>query len=218
MQEGWIKLHRQAKDWQWYKKPFMFHVFFHLVMSANHEDQDWQGINVKRGQLITGRRLLSKDTGISEKSIRTILDRLSVTKEIIVKSANKYSIITICNYDKYQPSETEYRPATGQQPASNRPAEVEILPNDVKKIPAKNVSKYVKNEKKIPKKPFGPFLNVFLSDEEKKKLTQKFNGRTEDKIEKLSLYLESTGKKYKSHYATILNWSRKDPQVQEEKW
>ena len=29
-----------------------------------------------------------------------------------------------------------------------------------------------------------------------------------EKIEKLSCYISSTGKKYKNHYATILNWAR----------
>ena len=56
----------------------------------------------------------------------------------------------------------------------------------------------------------GPFNNVFLSDVEFKKLTEKFNGKTEEKISALSEYMSSKGKKYKSHYATILMWSRKD--------
>ena len=35
-------------------------------------------------------------------------------------------------------------------------------------------------------------------------------------IENLSSYMASTGKRYKSHYATILNWDRRDKQKQEE--
>lgn len=54
---------------------------------------------------------------------------------------------------------------------------------------------------------YGEFKNVKLSDEEYKKLKDK---NLLDYIEKLSSYMKSKGKKYKSHYATILNWSRKE--------
>lgn len=57
------------------------------------------------------------------------------------------------------------------------------------------------------KKKFGEFNNVLLTEEEYTKLE---NNNLLTYIEKLSAYIESTGKKYKSHYATILNWSRKE--------
>ena len=60
------------------------------------------------------------------------------------------------------------------------------------------------------KKPYGEFNNVLLTDEELDKLKDKFPRDYDIRIERISGYLESTGKKYKSHYATILNWARKD--------
>ena len=59
------------------------------------------------------------------------------------------------------------------------------------------------------KKKFGEFNNVLLTEEEYKKIE---DNNLQIYIEKLSAYLESTGKRYKSHYATILNWSRKEKQ------
>ena len=52
---------------------------------------------------------------------------------------------------------------------------------------------------------------VRLTKEEHKKLVAQFGekGATE-RIENLSLYIQSKGDKYRSHYATILNWDRKD--------
>ena len=53
--------------------------------------------------------------------------------------------------------------------------------------------------------------NVFLSEEEYQKLIAQFGEpATKDKIEALSLGIASKGYKYKDHYATILNWDRKD--------
>ena len=56
---------------------------------------------------------------------------------------------------------------------------------------------------------YGENKNVLLTDEEYEKLKAKFPDY-ESKINDLSYYLASKGAKYKSHYATILNWARKD--------
>ena len=65
-----------------------------------------------------------------------------------------------------------------------------------------------KSEKPIKHK-YGEYKNVLLSDNELKKLQSEFFD-WEDRIERLSSYVASTGKSYKSHYATIRNWARKD--------
>jgi len=63
--------------------------------------------------------------------------------------------------------------------------------------------------KKAVKHKYGEYKNVLLTDEELEKLkTEYFD--YEERIERLSAYVESTGKKYKSHYATIRNWARND--------
>ncbi len=66
------------------------------------------------------------------------------------------------------------------------------------------------NKKEIVKKKYGEFQNVHLTDEEYKKLQDKLNSKTDELIEKLSSGIESKGYKYKSHYATILVWNRRD--------
>ena len=48
---------------------------------------------------------------------------------------------------------------------------------------------------------------VMLSEDEHQKLVNRFGGELTNKaIEKLNNYIGSTGKKYKSHYFTMLNW------------
>ena len=56
---------------------------------------------------------------------------------------------------------------------------------------------------------YGEYNNVLLTDEELEKLQEEFPDLI-DRIERLSSYVASTGKRYKSHYATIRNWARKD--------
>ena len=52
---------------------------------------------------------------------------------------------------------------------------------------------------------------VRLTKEEYNKLLEKFGQKgTDERIENLSLYIQSKGDKYRSHYATILNWERRD--------
>lgn len=70
---------------------------------------------------------------------------------------------------------------------------------------------YSTKEKKetIQKKIYGEFKNILLTDEELQKLKEKFPAQFNGLIEELSTYLASRGKKYKSHYATILNWKRR---------
>ena len=64
-----------------------------------------------------------------------------------------------------------------------------------------------------PKKPtkhkHGEYSNVLLTDEELEKLKSEYFD-WEERIERLSSYIASTGRAYKSHYATIRNWARKD--------
>lgn len=66
-----------------------------------------------------------------------------------------------------------------------------------------------KNSRGGEKHANGFFSNVLLTDDEMQKLAVEIPNY-EDYIERLSNYIESSGKKYKSHYATILNWHRKD--------
>ena len=72
--------------------------------------------------------------------------------------------------------------------------------------------KFIKRLMKETKHKYGEYSNVLLTDEELDKLKELFPD-WEDRIERLSSYVASTGKKYKSHYATIRNWARKDSEV-----
>lgn len=122
MNEGFIKLYRKLEDWQWADNPEMVAILVHLLLMANYADGRRFGVEVKRGQVLTGRKELAKKCGVSEQKIRTFLTRLKSTNAITIKSTNKYSIITICNWDCYQGS-TEWNQPTNSpssQPTNNQ--------------------------------------------------------------------------------------------------
>lgn len=114
--EGWIKLYRKFNDWEWFNISEMVHLYIYLLLNANHEDNEWRGIVVKRGQIVTGLHSLNSKTKISIRTLRTCLDRLKKTKEIDIQTTNKYSIITICNYESYQGEKSK----ADIQPTNNR--------------------------------------------------------------------------------------------------
>ena len=141
--EGWVKNFRKIKHWEWYTVPNMAHLFQHLVREANSFDDRWRGVEIKRGQLVTGLFSLSTDTGLSVQSIRTCLARLKSTGEITIETTNQYSLITIVNYDNYNfnPNETNKpkadpptkRLTNEQQTTNNKQEEKEDLRRERRK-------------------------------------------------------------------------------------
>ncbi|EIQ82201.1 UNVERIFIED_CONTAM: replication initiation protein [Streptococcus canis] len=73
-----------------------------------------------------------------------------------------------------------------------------------------NKSKYSKREYSFGENGLGTFQNVFLKDEDIGELKIKMAGELDNYIERLSTYLQSTGKTYKDHKATIISWFYKD--------
>ena len=78
-----------------------------------------------------------------------------------------------------------------------------------------------KRKKEKPPAPekhkYGEFKNVLLTEDELRKLKEKFPNDWEKKIEALSYGISSKGYKYSSHYSTILNWARRDEEKKKEK-
>ena len=101
---NWVKLYRKIEDWRWYKDALTFHLFIHLLLNVNYCPSA-NGENILgRGQIMVTRRFLTESTNISDRSIRTCIEKLQKSKEILIsqKATNRPHIITICNYDSYQ--------------------------------------------------------------------------------------------------------------------
>lgn len=73
----------------------------------------------------------------------------------------------------------------------------------------KSVSAREEKPKPVKHK-YGEYNNVLLTDDELEKLKIEFPTDWEERIDNLSRGIASKGYKYKSHYATIRVWARKD--------
>lgn len=67
-----------------------------------------------------------------------------------------------------------------------------------------------KADKPLTRHKYGSYKNVLFTDEEYAKLQAEYPADYSERIERLSEYIASTGKSYKSHLATIRSWARKD--------
>ena len=119
MNQGWIKLHRGLLEWEWYDDVNVMRVFLHCLLKANHADRRYRGKVVKRGTFLTGRDLLSIETGLTVQQVRTSLDKLKSTNELTIKSSRQGTVVEVVNYDKYQ-SATNDQPTSNQQVTSNK--------------------------------------------------------------------------------------------------
>jgi hypothetical protein len=116
-QQGWIKLHRQILEWEWYSDNNCFRLFLHLLLKANHKEKRFKGIELKVGSIVTSRDLLARETGLSSQQIRTALNKLISTNEITSKTSSQGTILQIVSYEKYQVVTNEI---TNEQPTSNQ--------------------------------------------------------------------------------------------------
>lgn len=132
-------------DFEWSNNPHVFYVFFKLLFKASYKDKRWEGVDIKRGQLVTGRAALSKELNLSEQVVRTCLDKLTKSGYINQQSTNRYTIITICNYDSWQTL-----PKTNNQQLTSETTNNQ--PTDNHNINKENKDNIEEEGTKVPKK------------------------------------------------------------------
>ena len=98
----YIKLYKMMTEWEWYDDLPTFRVFTHLLLTANWKDTKWHGVEIKRGQRVISFRGLAKETGLTERQVRTAIAHLKSTHELTQESTHHYTTVTIENYNKYQ--------------------------------------------------------------------------------------------------------------------
>lgn len=109
MNNGFINIHRKILDNPISKKPHWAWLWVYLLLRANWEETEiiWNGqiTKISKGSFITGRNSLAKDIGIPPSTVEDILKYLETQQQIRQQKNNKYRVITILNWEKYQKSD-----------------------------------------------------------------------------------------------------------------
>ena len=102
---GWIKLHRRILDDPIITDDGLFRLFIYCLLNANFKEKSFihgdEPVKVLRGQFITGRKVLAEKLNINDTTVYHRLKRLQKLKYISIKPNNRYSLITIINYNTY---------------------------------------------------------------------------------------------------------------------
>ena len=149
MDRGWIKIYRSLLDWEWFDDAETVQLFIYLLVTANYEDKMWRGMEIKRGQTVIGIEAIAKRLKTTRQKIRTRLKKLEERETITISSTNRFTIVTICNYDSYQDGNEPLQPSDNQQ-ITNRLSEIQPTDNQQnnQQITNKNRSQLPKIEEK----------------------------------------------------------------------
>lgn len=121
MSSGWVKLHRKILDNPIFKNDKLFRVFMYLLLKASHTERDQligdSIVHLKTGQWATGRKAISRDTGLTEQNVRTAISKLEKLGILTIKVTVKYSVFSITNWHNHQQDNQQ---PTNKQPTSNQ--------------------------------------------------------------------------------------------------
>ena len=101
MEDSYVKISTRFTEWDWYRDSNTKVLFLHFLLKANTKDVCYKGIEIPRGSLITSYQILSNETGLSIKNIRTALNHLKMAGEVAITKYPKNTVISIKNWDDY---------------------------------------------------------------------------------------------------------------------
>lgn len=187
--------------------------------------------NVNNGGFI----YLTKEIPYTDEMLATQFNKPISTVRLALKTFEQFGMIEIINnmiflssWEKYQSTDrlTAIREKDRERKRRKREAE-KLLPQNSTEFPRTSMDvpridiegdidididkdKNKSISKKSPRHKHGEYQNVLLSDDDLDKLKTEFPSDWDQRIQRLSEYMASSGKSYKNHLATIRNWARRD--------
>lgn len=210
--QGYIKLYRKIRENPIFNDMELFRLWMICLTEATHKERDQivgrQTVRLAAGDFVTGRfdlqemynRGLKGDQQKSPKTVWRWLEALENGEFLTINSTNKFSVISILNWQLYQSDDQEI----DQQMTNKRPT------NDQQMTTNKNVKNKSLSKKEIIKDIYAE--KVSLTKEEYEKLIPKYGSEevTKAAIEKLSNYKCSKKTKYTSDYHVLIGWVYED--------
>ena len=176
---------------------------------------------------------LTKEIPYTDEMLATLFNKPISTVRLALKTFEQFGMIEIINntiflssWEKYQSTDrlATIREKDRERKRRKREAE-KLLPQNSMECPRTSMDvprldiegdididkdKNKSISKKSPRHKHGEYQNVLLSDDDLDKLKAEFPSDWDQRIQRLSEYMASSGKSYKNHLATIRNWARRD--------
>lgn len=130
--QGFILLHRSILKSFYYKDSEHVHLWLHLLLKANWKEKSilYKGkrFPIKRGQFVTSRKSIVKETGINRSKVERILKTFESEQQIEQQNYYAFRLITILNYNEYQDvsSKLSSKRAASEQPVSTTKEEEQL--------------------------------------------------------------------------------------------
>lgn len=126
MNNGWIKLYRKSLKSSIWDNHNAWRVWCWCLMKTSHKESKFpfngQDYILKPGQFITGRVKACKELRLTNQKYRTALEYLKSSQRINVKTTNKFTLISVINWGKYQiDNQQKENDLTNKQPTDNQP-------------------------------------------------------------------------------------------------
>jgi DNA-binding MarR family transcriptional regulator len=117
---GWVKLHREVVEEDIGRNGIYLAVWVTLLSWATRFEtsipRNEERVTLSPGSVVTSIRELADHLGFSRSSIARALKYLEKRDSIRVASGTVGSVVTVCNWDKYQSAEDEAETRPGHEP------------------------------------------------------------------------------------------------------
>lgn len=139
---GYLMLNKEIKRFEYFTDINTMHLYLWLLFDANFIEGNCNGILVKRGQKLTSLNSLIIETGLTERQVRTALEKLIKSNHIEKKTTNKNTLLTVVEYEYYTGNnESKDIPTTNErQTKDKRKTTIEEY-NNTKKEESKKIER-----------------------------------------------------------------------------
>lgn len=217
-QDGWIKCYRSIMDSAVWDDEWLVKLWLWCLLRANHQRRNFKGVDIERGQFVTGRMSAADELGVSPSKWYRGMERLVSLGCITTTANSSWTTVTVCNYGVYQDTSDDERTANEQRMNSQRTANEQ--PADTIEE-CKNVRIEEERESEEPDVEWG---GPVLDKKPQKRFVPPTVEQVQAYIDQLNLNLDAgvfvdhyTGNgwkvgpnKMKDWQATARNWSRKN--------
>ena len=185
MGNEWITINKDVFDIGRYESLNVFRVFLYFLTHAAQKPRFDRGVRLERGQVIVTMDEVCEATGLTAREYRTAISKLIKDKQttnerqtIDKRTTNKFSIITICNFDSYILMEKGERQTNDKRTTNERQTidkQPTSPPNPPKKPP------FIQKEKENEKENLSPTPPIKEKDKEKEKASPQPSLRKKEK-------------------------------------